>query len=86
MDKAKKEVFDTKYEDLVSKYENLKPLLLTEEKEKIKSQMLRIIMDIQILTTDFVKDNPYYCWLKNFCEIRKEVKKKIMEIIKDCNF
>jgi hypothetical protein len=48
--------------------------------------MLRIIMDIQILTTDFVKDNPYYCWLKNFCEIRKEVKKKIMEIIKDCNF
>jgi hypothetical protein len=61
MDKAKKEVFDTKYEDLVSKYENLKPLLLTEEKEKIKSQMLRIIMDIQILTTDFVKDNPYYC-------------------------
>jgi len=58
MDKAKKEVFDTKYEDLVSKYENLKPLLLTQEKEKIKSQMLRIIMDIQILTTDFVKDNP----------------------------
>ena len=85
MDKAKKEVFDTKYEDLVSKYENLKPLLLTQEKEKIKSQMLRIIMDIQILTTDFVKDNPD-CWLENFCEIRKEVKKKIMEIIKDCNF
>jgi hypothetical protein len=59
MDKAKKEVFDNKYKDLISKYENLKPLLLTEEKEKIKSQMLRIIMDIQVLTTDFVKDNPH---------------------------
>jgi hypothetical protein len=47
--------------------------------------MLRIIMDIQVLTTDFVKDNPH-CWLLNFCEIRKEVKKKIIEIIKDCNF